>query len=154
MTRWTADAHEARACQMWMGFLSERKLPIAKDRASILVIEDDAALRELWRSTLDEWGYDVTAVKDAPRAMPHVVRAPYVAVCDVHLPGASGLWFADQIRSVSPFTAIVLAADGGIRPVENLRAGIVAYLVKPIEPEELKSAVEAGVRWSAMRRTQ
>jgi len=119
------------------------------------VIEDDAALRELWRSTLDEWGYDVASVEDALRAMPHLVRAPYVAVCDVHLPGASGLWLADQIRSVSPFTAIVLAtADDGIRPVESLRAGIVAYLLKPIEREELKSAVEAGVRWSAMRRTQ
>ena len=150
-----ANAREVHGCRIWMDFLSERKLPIAKDRASILVIEADAALRELWRSTLDEWGYDVASVEDALRAMPHLVRAPYVAVCDVHLPGASGLWLADQIRSVSPFTAIVLAtADDGIRPVESLRAGIVAYLLKPIEREELKSAVEAGVRWSAMRRTQ
>jgi CheY-like chemotaxis protein len=131
------------------------RISSTKDRASVLVVEDDPALREVLRSTLSALGYDVTAAEDALRALPVLARHPDVALCDVHLPGASGLWLADEIRSTSPFTAIVLAtADDAIRPFESLRPGIVAYLVKPFDDDELKAAVEAGVQWSAARRSE
>jgi CheY-like chemotaxis protein len=127
----------------------------SRERPSVLVVEDDPALRELWRSSLSALGYDVTAVEDALRALPVLARSPYVAVCDVHLPGASGLWLADEIRTASPFTAIVLVtADEAIRPIESLRPGVVAYLVKPFDVDQLEAAVKAGVQWSVIRRTR
>jgi response regulator of citrate/malate metabolism len=66
------------------------------------------------------------------------------------MPGANGLWLADQIRDQHPTTAIVLAtADADIPPTESLRSGIVAYLVKPFRRNQVTRAAEEGIRWSA-----
>jgi len=121
---------------------------------SVLIVEDEPAIRDLWQRSLSAVGYQVTAVEDAQHALLALALFPYVALCDVHLPGSNGLWLADQIRIVSPTTAIVLAtADEHIPPIESLRPGVVAYLLKPFTLQELQAAVKAGVRWSARRRT-
>ena len=87
--------------------------------------------------------------------MPFLTHDLYVAICDVHRSGASGLWLIDQIRTTSLHTAVILAtADPSISALQSLRAGTVAYLVKPFRLDELKAAVEAGVRWSAVKRSQ
>lgn len=94
-------------------------------------------------------------VEDAQQAAPFLTHDLYVAICDVRLSGASGLWLIDQIRTTSLHAAVILAtADPSISALQSLRAGTVAYLVKPFRLDELKSAVEAGVRWSAVRRSQ
>jgi DNA-binding NtrC family response regulator len=117
--------------------------------ALVLLVEDDDGLRELWANALTAVGYEVRAVPDALTAMAHLPDAPQVAVCDVHLPGASGLWLTEQIRTISPTTAVVLATgDARIPATQSLRSGIVRYLVKPFGLDDLKRAVEEGVRWS------
>jgi DNA-binding NtrC family response regulator len=64
------------------------------------------------------------------------------------------LWLAEQVRTVSPTTAVVLATgDARIPANQSLRAGIIAYLVKPFGADALVAAVHDGVRWSALRRT-
>jgi CheY-like chemotaxis protein len=121
----------------------------------VLVVEDESVVRDLWRGSLVKLGYKVVTAENAHEAVRMLNQHPDVALCDVHLPGASGLWLADQIRTLSPTTAIVLATgDRAIPPFESLRPGVVAYLVKPFLLGELKNAIEAGVRWSANRRVQ
>ena len=74
---------------------------------------------------------------------------PSVAFCDVHLTGASGLWMADQIRELSPATAMVLATgDRQIPAAESFRPGIVSYLLKPFSRESVIAAASDGIRWS------
>src|SRR5436190_24085845 len=75
----------------------------------VLVVEDESVVRDLWRSSLVKLGYDVVTAETAHEAVRMLNQQPDVALCDVHLPGASGLWLADQIRTLSPTTAIVLA---------------------------------------------
>jgi CheY-like chemotaxis protein len=78
-----------------------------------------------------------------------------VAICDVHLPGASGLWLAELIRREHPHTAIVLATgDATLPPRETLRASVVAYVVKPVVREELLAAVQTGIAWSAQQQAR
>ena len=123
-------------------------------QAPVIVVEDDPILRDLLSKYLDQLGYALQAVEDALSALPLLRGAPYVAIVDVHLPGASGLWLADQIREISPTTAVVLATgDATIPANQSMRAGIVAYLVKPFELEGVAAAVQDGVQWSALRRT-
>jgi DNA-binding NtrC family response regulator len=76
--------------------------------------------------------------------------APTVVICDVHLPdGPDGLWLADKIRKLYPTTAMILATgDHTVPSTQSLRKGIVAYLVKPFQREEIVRAIEHGVRWS------
>jgi len=117
----------------------------------ILVVDDDANVRHLLRRFLTLAGHDVVEAGTAEDAMAIVEQVPpAVAFCDVHMPGANGLWLADQIRSASPATAMVLATgDADIPAVESLRPGIVAYLLKPLDRRGVWSAVDAGLRWSA-----
>jgi CheY-like chemotaxis protein len=76
-----------------------------------------------------------------------------VAFCDMHMPGANGLWLADRIRTISPATAMIFATgDSGIPPGESLRAGVVAYLVKPLTGRRVLEAAAEGVRWSVEAR--
>jgi response regulator NasT len=119
----------------------------------VLVVEDESEVRRVWRESLIAVGYQVFSAEDAHQAVVALEQRPNVALCDVHLPGPSGLWLADQIRTISPTTAVILATgDRRIPPAESLRLGILAYLVKPIRLDELRDAVEAGVRWSATQR--
>ena len=117
----------------------------------ILVVDDDANVRHLLRRFLTLAGHEVLEAGTAEDAMAIVEQLPpAVAICDVDPPGADGLWLADQIRSVSPATAIVLATgDPDVPAVESLRPGIVAYLLKPLDRRDVWSAVDEGLRWSA-----
>ena len=117
----------------------------------ILVVDDDANVRHLLRRFLTLAGHEVLEAGTAEDAMVIVEQLPpAVAFCDVHMPGANGLWLADQIRSVSPATAMVLATgDPDVPAVESLRPGIVAYLLKPLDRRDVWSAVDEGLRWSA-----
>lgn len=89
-------------------------------------------------------------VFDALRVL--TVTQPTVAICDVHLPGPSGVWLADVIREKCPNTAIVLVSgDPFVPPRETLRPAVVAYILKPSSREELLAAVKAGVIWSSRK---
>jgi DNA-binding NtrC family response regulator len=126
--------------------------------ARVLVVDDHAPIRELLRRILEAAGYEVFTAEDAHSALAVMAaHEPHVAFLDVHMPGgADGLWLADQIRERFPTAATVLAtADGSIQPVQNLRRGIIQYLVKPFQRGDVLRAAEDGVRWSeALRNMQ
>ena len=121
---------------------------------TILLVEDDPSINELWARTLTDSGYRVHRAADAVAAARLLVDThPDVAICDVHLPGGGCLRLADLIRKQFPTTAIVLAiADGGPTPPESLHTSIVAYLLKPVMRRELLAAVEAGIAWAEQER--
>jgi CheY-like chemotaxis protein len=68
----------------------------------VLIVEDEPTVRDVWQRSLSALGYETIAVEDAQQALPLLSSAPFVAICDVHLPGASGLWLIEQIRTASP----------------------------------------------------
>jgi CheY-like chemotaxis protein len=116
----------------------------------VLIVDDDEKVRELLRRFLEPEGYEVIEAASAEEAVRRVESSlPSVAFCDVHMPGANGLWLADQIRALSPATAMVLATgDTQVPPAETLRSGIVSYLLKPLRRTRVVLAVSEGVRWS------
>ena len=117
----------------------------------VLIVDDDERVRGLLRRFLEPEGYEVIEAGSAEEAVQRVEWAlPSVAFCDMHMPGANGLWLADQIRAVSPATAMVLATgDTQIPAAETLRPGMVGYLLKPLRRDRVVAAVSEGVRWSA-----
>jgi CheY-like chemotaxis protein len=116
----------------------------------VLVVDDEENVRVLLRRCLEPEGYQVIEAANADDAVRRVESLlPSVAFCDIHMPGANGLWLADQIRSLSPATAIVLATgDTEIPAAESLRAGVVSYLLKPFRRARVVTAALDGVRWS------
>ena len=117
---------------------------------SVLVVDDEACVRELLERWLGSGGYQVRTAANAEQALQHISdRPPAVALCDVRMPGRDGLWLAHQIRNTAPETAVIMATgvhDVG-SAVTSLRQGVIDYLTKPFGRDRLRESVTRGVEW-------
>ncbi len=118
---------------------------------SVLIVDDEPAVRAVLERILAETGHELRTAVDAESALQAIAQStPDVVLCDVQMPGANGLWLADRIRDCAPATAIVFATvEAAVPPHESLRNGVVAYVLKPFQPEQVLRAVQDGMRWSA-----
>ncbi|MEI8189630.1 MAG: response regulator, partial [candidate division NC10 bacterium] len=118
---------------------------MAKPKASILVVDDEPAMRLLLSSVLKEEGYDVTAAATGEEALQLIATRHYhLVLTDLKMPGISGLELLEQVKRDDPGTAvIILTAFGTVEgAVEAMRKGAVHYLLKPLaNPDELRLAV-------------
>ncbi len=119
--------------------------------SSVLIVDDESAIREVLARWLVAEGYDIRSAPDAEAALEELTKkAAGVVLCDVDMPGQGGLWLAAQLRERFPATAIVLATGiDSIPPSTSFKPGIVDYLVKPFEREVVLSAVVHGMEWHA-----
>jgi response regulator RpfG family c-di-GMP phosphodiesterase len=122
----------------------------AERSATVLVVDDEAGVRELMSRWLRGLGYDVVAAANAEDALrASAERAPAVALCDIRMPGRDGLWLAEQLRHAFPEVAIVVAT--GIQDVgsamSSLRTHATDYLMKPFGRDRLREAVERAMTW-------
>lgn len=122
--------------------------------SNVLVVDDQPEIRTITSRFLSDAGYRVVAAEDAHQALELLGQTSFdVIFTDVHMPGANGLWLADQARAIAPATALVLATGDALVPAfESLRRGVVAYLVKPFNRKDVLAAVENGVRWAVAER--
>jgi DNA-binding NtrC family response regulator len=106
----------------------------------VLVIDDEAALRQILSSTLARAGYSVDAAANVSEAAAKLARGDVdVALCDIRMPDGNGV---DLVRSVkasgSDTQFIMVTAFASMETaVEALRAGATDYIVKPVSNEEL-----------------
>jgi DNA-binding NtrC family response regulator len=116
---------------------------------TVLIVDDEPWIVEVWTRILFVAGYDVLCAADANEALRVLDEARVtVAICDAQLPGANGLGIADMIREQYPATAIILASGGRrVLPPEALRPA-VAYIGKTVSRERLLTTVRTGVAWS------
>jgi CheY-like chemotaxis protein len=78
-------------------------------RAHLLVVDDNAAVREVWCESLILLGYDVMPAKDAAEALALFDAAPFDAVLtDFLMPGMSGCQLAEAIRARSSVPVIMI----------------------------------------------
>ena len=117
----------------------------------VLVVEDDPAIQELIRFTLQKAGLKPIAALSAEEAQAALnAELPDVVLIDWMLPKVSGLALARELRA-APRTArlplIMVTAKGeeGDR-VAGLESGADDYLVKPFSPRELVARIQAVLR--------
>ena len=118
---------------------------MVKPKGSILVVDDEPAMRLLLSSVLKEEGHDVTAAASGEEALRLIAKRHYhLVLTDLKMPGISGLELLKQVKRDDPGTAvIILTAFGTVEgAVEAMRMGAVHYLLKPLSnPEELRLSV-------------
>ena len=118
----------------------------------VLILEDEAPLREQLAELLAEEGYAVDAAADGEEGRYYGLEYPIdIAIVDLGLPRLSGV---DVIRAWREagraFPVLILTARGSWQDkVEGLEVGGDDYLVKPFHTEELMARVRALVRRSA-----
>jgi DNA-binding NtrC family response regulator len=113
----------------------------------ILVVDDDEGVRKLLARWVEALGYTVKAAPDAESALEIMRIYPIdVALCDVRMPGRDGIWLVDQMRRLHPAVAVVLATGlMEMDPMVTLRPGVVGYIVKPFNREDLEQVVGRGM---------
>jgi two-component system, OmpR family, response regulator PrrA len=123
-------------------------------RPSVLVVDDDPAIREALYRALRLEGFEVSTRPDGPAALATVEeRPPDVMVLDVMMPGLTGVEVVRRLRADGYELPICVlsARDELADRVEGLRAGADDYLVKPFELEELVARLHALLRRSPDR---
>lgn len=117
--------------------------------ARILIIEDNAANRELMGYLLGHAGHEIVTACDGDEG---VVRArdgapAELIVCDIHLPGLDGYGVARAIRETGRLAHVPLVAVTALAMVGDrekvLAAGFDGYIAKPIRPREFAAEVAA-----------
>jgi two-component system phosphate regulon response regulator OmpR len=114
----------------------------------VLVVDDDARLRDLIRRYLSGNGFAVTVAADAAEARVCLASFDFdLLVVDRMMPGEDGLSFARGLRARASAPILMLTAMGEAEQrIAGLEAGVDDYLVKPFEPRELLLRLNAILR--------
>jgi DNA-binding NtrC family response regulator len=115
---------------------------VAEERGSILIVDDEAAVRE----SLHEWfrkdGHDVDTAADATEALRKLQDhdGEYdVVLLDIKMPGMDGMELQNRIHGLAPDVIVIMitayaAVDTAVRA---LKAGAYDYVTKPFDPDQL-----------------
>jgi len=110
----------------------------------VLVVEDDAVVRESCQQTLERSGWRVVTACDGFSALKALrLREPDLVILDLRMPGMDGLDFLQHVKVDRPhLDVIVITAYSSVgSAVECMRLGAYDYLPKPFDPDALRLAV-------------
>ncbi len=129
--------------------VDEKKEGAASRRHRIVVIDDNADIRETLNMLLTMWGHDVETAGDGASGIACILRShPDIALVDIGLPGTNGYEVARAVRQQDPARAIKLIALTGYgQPADKemaLQAGFDTHLLKPIAPAILAETLAAA----------
>ena len=120
---------------------------------SVLVVDDDAAMRELIVSILDDQGIQAKAAASVDEALKWLGECDAdVVLSDIRMPGQGGLELLGELREIRPDTPVVLmTAFGSIdSAVEAMQAGAFDYVTKPFKRDELLVTLERAFERRAL----
>lgn len=115
----------------------------------LVVVDDDARIRDLLRRYLNQEGFDVLLAEDG-RALNRIMQRESVdlLVLDVMLPGEDGLSICRRLREAHDRTPIIMLTAKGedVDRITGLEVGADDYLPKPFNPRELLARIHAVLR--------
>lgn len=115
----------------------------------ILLVDDDAALRQVIKYKLDQKGYRVTVATDGEQALSELKRRSFdLILSDIKMPNVGGVELLVKGRKIRPeISVILMTAFADIsQAVEAVKLGASDYLTKPFEDEQLFVAIDKAVR--------
>lgn len=126
-------------------------------KATVLIVDDNETVLNLFRRQLTLAGYEVHAAPTLAASREAIEARRFDAILlDLNLPDGSGLDFVGDVRAANPSAAIVVITGNGDVPiaVEAMRRGADNFLAKPVDMEALKLFLRKGLELGAMRRGQ
>lgn len=122
-----------------------------KSETKLLVVEDEAPIRQAVRTALGIFGFDITEASRGEEALPLASVIHYDAVLlDINMPGMGGIETCRELRRLSPGLAILMLTvrDSEDDKVRALDAGADDYVTKPFHVRELTARIRAVLRRS------
>jgi two-component system OmpR family response regulator len=125
---------------------------MAKDQL-ILIVDDDANLREIVRFALEKEGYASVQAADGKQALAvFAERQPTLVILDIMMPEMDGTEVCRQIRKTSELPIVFLSSkDDELDRILGLELGGDDYITKPFSPRELAARVKSILRRAAAR---
>ena len=103
---------------------------------SVLVVDDEEAVRELLAEVLGNWGYRVAVASTAREAIELLRNQLFeVAICDIHMPETNGIELLRQMKRHDPSIEVLMMTGDPTVPTtrETLKLGAFDYLPKPLD---------------------
>jgi putative two-component system response regulator len=129
---------------------SKRELwPDGGPRSRVLVVDDDALVCRSLRQLLDSQGYETACATGARQAVQVLDEQGFeLVLCDVRMPGESGLELVERINEEHPEVAVLMVSGLDDRQVAEraLELGAYDYVVKPFRPNDVFVAVANALR--------
>jgi DNA-binding response OmpR family regulator len=117
----------------------------------ILVVEDDESVRTLLARQLGT-EYEVHQAGDAQAAFEVLkkIALPDLILCDVMMPGMTGVQFAKQLKGMNDFKQVPIifltARTGALDVIEGINAGARHYITKPFNMRDLLDKVAKAIK--------
>ena len=106
--------------------------------SKVLVVEDEAEVRELISSTLSIKGFDIVEAMDAEAGLEAFKEhKPNIVLTDINMPGSNGLWLIDAIRKIDTVTPIIVISGLPEVREKTLKMRVNAFLLKPFKAASL-----------------
>lgn len=119
---------------------------------SVLVVEDDQAMRSLLCDELWDLGYRIVEATDGDDALQQIAdHPPALILTDLRMP-AGGLDYVSRLRTLAPTCPIILmTAFGDVKTrTEAMEHGVAAYFDKPVRISELKATIQHFLKRDGM----
>jgi len=110
----------------------------------VLIVDDEAIVRESIRDWLEDAGYPVATAESGEEALDLIGRQDFsVMVLDIRLPGKTGIMVLKEVKSQRPWikSIIITAYPSEETTMEAKQLGAIDYLIKPIAPDDLEKLI-------------
>jgi DNA-binding NtrC family response regulator len=140
-------AYEGTSMQDYITKLATEDLDTHTTKSSILIVDDEAIIRE----SLQDWlkdTYSVVTTDSGESAIELIKQQDFdIVILDVRLTGKSGLQVLKEVKEIKPnIKSIVITAYPSVElAVEAMQEGAVDYVVKPVAAEELEKLILKAV---------
>ena len=121
---------------------------MSKNKAQILVVDDEVHVQEILKSTLEDAGYECVAMSDAESALTVLASQNFdIALLDSRMAGAQGTELLQDIKKRYPEVVVLLITtiDNASTAIENIRFGAYDYIVKPLNLDHVLISVNRAL---------
>ena len=129
--------------------------PTTASKETILLVDDEAGIRNLLSISLSDEGYEVITAADGREALEIFrAQAPSIVMSDIKMPGMDGLELLATIKQESPATEVIMITGHGDMEVaiKSLKMDATDFVTKPIHDDALEIALKRATDRISMRR--
>jgi FixJ family two-component response regulator len=130
---------------------------LTEAKPTVVIVDDDAGIRESLGSLLRSIGLEVKALASVPEFLKAGrPNGPTCLVLDVRLPGGSGLDFQRELSEANIHLPIIFITGYGDIPmsVKAMKGGAIEFLTKPFRDQDLLDAIQLGLARDRARRAE
>ncbi len=126
---------------------------MAEEEGRLLIVDDEASVRNLLQRTLEKAGYNVVTAADGQEALDKMSQLNIeVVLLDIRMPGISGMEVLRKLTIDRPETVVIMATAVGDAQtaVEAMKLGAYDYITKPFNPDDVVLTVRRAIEKRAL----